>query len=183
MKLGKHWVEHVAYSEKPDAWIYAVNEIPTGSCCKYRLDKVTGQLSLARALPHAVTFPTNYGFIPHTRSAADDEETDVMILSAEPILPLTIVRIRIIGGFIETTADKRKPEERLIGVALDDANVAAIRELDELGLELRERIERFVREYKQNEEVKVTFDGWLGRDAALAKLRKDLRLAEKRAPK
>jgi inorganic pyrophosphatase len=41
MKLGKHWVEHIARSPEPDAWIPVVNEIPAGSCCKYRLDKVT----------------------------------------------------------------------------------------------------------------------------------------------
>ena len=76
MKLGKHWVARIERSEDPESWVPAVNEISTGSRCKYRLDKTTGQLELARALPRDVAFPMNYGFIPHTRCCADDEETD-----------------------------------------------------------------------------------------------------------
>ena len=98
MKLGKHWVEHIEPSDDPEA--------SSASCCKYRLDTVTGQLMLARALPHDVAFPTNYGFIPHTRCATDDEETDVMVLSTEPLLPLAFDRLQ--RGF--KLAKKRSPK-------------------------------------------------------------------------
>lgn len=183
MKLGKHWVAHVELSDKPDEWISIVNEIPAGSCCKYRLDKTTGQLSLARMLPRHVSFPTNYGFIPHTRSKADDEETDVMVVTAEPLLPLTILRARIIGGFSETSSDVGEPDDRLIAVAVNDPNTSALHEVEQLDAELRTRIERFVREYKANEDIEVAFDGWFDRDTALGRLHKALKLAKKRAAK
>ena len=183
MKFGKRWVEHIPLSEDPDSWVPVVNEIPAGSSCKYRLDKVTGQLELARALPRDVAYPTNYGFVPHTRSGADDEETDVLILAAEPLRPLTIVRARLIGGFIEATSDQEQPEARLIAAALDDPSVDDVHELDDLDAALRERIETFVRTYKQNQNVKVAFAGWFDRASALDRLRRDFKRARKRAPK
>ena len=183
MKLGKHWVAHIAPSEDPDVWVPVVNEISRGSCCKYRLDKVTGQLALARALPPHVPFPTNYGFIPQTRSEADDEETDVMVLSGEPLLPLTIARARIVGGFVESTTDEADPEERLIAVAIDDPAVERIHRIADLDPDLKDRIEAFVRTYKQNEDVEVSFDGWFDREAALDRLRRDFKAAKKRAAK
>jgi inorganic pyrophosphatase len=183
MKLGKRWVEQIASSDDPDAWVPVVNEISSGSCCKYRLDKVTGQLELARALPRNVAFPTNYGFVPHTRCSADDEETDVMIVSGEPLLPLTIVRARVIGGFYETESDQDEPEERLLAVAIDDPSVAEVQSVEDLDPGLRAQIEAFVRTYKQNQNVQVTFDGWFDRDTALDRLRRGFKRAKKRPAK
>jgi inorganic pyrophosphatase len=180
MKLGKRWVENIPSSDDPDRWVPVVNEISAGSHCKYRLDKTTGQLELARALPHNVAFPANYGFVPHTRSSADDEETDVMVLSSEPILPLTIVRARMLGGFIETTTDQDEPEERLLAAAADDPNVEHLHDVVDIDGALREQIETFVRTYKQNQDVKVTFAGWFDREAALDRLRRGFKRAKKR---
>lgn len=183
MKLGKHWIARIAPSEDPEAWVPIVNEISQGSCCKYRLDKVTGQLALARALPPDVSFPTNYGFIPHTRCSADDEETDVLVLSGEPLLPLTIARARIVGGFVESTDDESEPEERLVAVAIDDPAVDHIHRMTDVDEGLKERIQAFVRTYKANQDVEVSFDGWFDREAALAQLRRDFKAARKRPAK
>ena len=62
MKLGKRWVAQVQPSDDPDAWVPVVNEIPSGSSCKYRLDKTTGQLTLARVLAPELAYPAHYGF-------------------------------------------------------------------------------------------------------------------------
>src|SRR5206468_10290353 len=122
----------------------AGNAISAGSRCKSRLDKVTGQLELARALPQDVAFPVNYGFIAHTRCAADDEETDVLIVSGEPLLPLTIVRLRIIGGYVESTSDESRPEERLAAAAADDRSVDHVQRTTDIGGRLRLSIDQFV---------------------------------------
>src|SRR4051812_16057847 len=105
MKPGKRWVAQIPPSDEPDVWVPMVNEIPAGSSCKYRLDKATGQLELARVLPHEVTYPANYGFVPGTRGV-DDEEIDILVLAREPLLPLTIVRARVIGGLVERAGDQ-----------------------------------------------------------------------------
>jgi len=183
MKLGKRWVENIPPSDDPDAWVPAVSEIPSGSSCKYRLDKTTGQLELARALPREVAYPTNYGFIPHTRCSADDEETDVLVVSGEPLVPLTIVRARLVGGFVETTSDQEEPEERLVAAVVDDPSVERVHDIADLDGKLREQIETFVRTYKQNQDVQVTFTGWFDRSTALDRLRRAFKRAKKRAAK
>jgi inorganic pyrophosphatase len=181
MKLGKRWVARIAPSDDFSSWVPVVNEIPQGSRSKYRLDKVTGQLTLARALPAHVSFPANYGFIPHTRSPADDEETDVLVFSGEPLFPLTIVHARIIGGFVERTSDQSEPESRLVAVVADDPAVERIYELEDLDGDSRGKIEAFVQTYKQNQGVEVSFAGWFDRAAALAQLERDFRRGRKRA--
>lgn len=178
MKLGKRWVAQIQPSDDPDAWVPVVNEIPSGSSCKYRLDKATGQLALARVLPHELTYPANYGFVPGTRGA-DDEEVDILVLTREPLLSLAIVRAHVIGGFVERASDQGEPEERLLATAIDDPSVASVHGVDDLG-ELRGRIEAFVRTYKQDQDIEVAFEGWLDRDAALDRLRRGLKRAKKR---
>lgn len=183
MKSEESWFARIEPSDDPSAWISVINEIACGSCCKYRLDKKTGQLALARALPRDVSFPTNYGFIPHTRSDADDEETDVLVVSGEPLLPLTIVRARIVGGFLETNSHKKATEARLLAVATADPAVEQIRDLQDIPQSMKARIEAFVLTSKEDQQVEVSFDGWLERAAALEHLRRAFEAAKKRPPK
>jgi inorganic pyrophosphatase len=183
MKSEESWIARIESSDDPAVWVPVINEIARGSCCKYRLDKKTGQLALARALPPGVSFPTSYGFIPRTRSEADDEETDVLLISGEPLLPLTIVRARIVGGFIETNSGKRAAEPRLLAVAIDDPAVEQIHDLKDIPQNMKARIEAFVLSSKQDPQLEVSFDGWLERAAALAQLQRAFEAAEKRAPK
>lgn len=181
MKLGKRWLAQVQPSDDPDAWVPVVNEIPSGSSCKYRLDKTTGQLELARVLPRDAAYPANYGFVPGTRGT-DDEELDILVLTREPLLPLTIARAQVIGGFVERASDQQEPEERLLATAIGDPSVASVRGIDDLG-ELRGRIEAFVQVYKQDEGVEVAFEGWLDRGAAQDRLRRGFKRAKKRPAK
>jgi inorganic pyrophosphatase len=182
MKPESSWVSRIEQPHDPSDWVTAINEIARGSRCKYRLDKTTGQLALARALPPDVSFPTSYGFIPHTRSEADDEETDVLVLSGEALLPLTIVRVRIVGGFLERNSHKRAVEARLLAIAVDDPAVEHVRELADVPATLKMQIEQFVMTSKENQQVEVSFDGWLEREAALTRLRQALDASKKRAP-
>ncbi|HSR96070.1 MAG TPA: inorganic diphosphatase [Kofleriaceae bacterium] len=183
MTSEESWVARIESSDDPTVWVPVINEIACGSCCKYRLDKKTGQLALARAMPPDVSFPTNYGFIPRTRSDADDEETDVLLVSGEPLLPLTIVRARIVGGFLETNSHKRAAEPRLLAVAINDPAVEQIRDLRDIPQNLKARIEAFVLSSKEDQQVEVSFDGWLERAAALVQLQRAFEAAKKRAPK
>jgi len=181
MKLGKRWVAQIPPSDDPGAWVPVVNEIPSGSACQYRLDKLTGQLSLARVLPREVTYPANHGFVPQTRGA-DDEAIHILVLSREPLLPLAIVRAHVIGGFVERTGGQAEPEERLLATAIDDPSVADVHGVEDVG-ELRGRIEAFVRTYKQDRGVEVALERWIDRDAALDVLRRGFKRAKKRPAK
>src|SRR3984885_5725798 len=91
----------------------AVVEIPLGSSNKYELDKASGLLKLDRVLHSAVFYPANYGFIPQTM-ADDGDPMDVLILSSEPVYPLTLITARPIG--VMTMIDQEELDYKIITV-------------------------------------------------------------------
>jgi inorganic pyrophosphatase len=58
-----------------------------------------------------------------------------------------------------------------------------IRSIADMDQGLKGLIETFVRTYKQNQGVEVSFDGWLDRDDALDRLRRDFKAAKKHPAK
>jgi inorganic pyrophosphatase len=95
----------------------AVIEIPKGSKIKYELDKDTGLLRVDRVLYSSVIYPANYGFIPQTLGD-DHDPIDVLVLMQEPVVPLSILRVRAIG--MMTMLDQGENDEKIICVHLDD---------------------------------------------------------------
>ncbi len=122
-----------------------VVEIPKGSKCKYELDKKTGLLMLDRVLYSSVHYPANYGFIPQTH-AGDGDPLDVLVLMQEPVVPLTIVRARAIGGFF--MRDDKGVDDKIIAVAIDDPSVAHYKAHDELPPHVARELMRFFADYK-----------------------------------
>ena len=60
------------------------------------MDKETGLLKLDRILYTATHYPANYGFIPLTYGE-DNDPLDVLVVSSEQIIPMTLVECRPIG--------------------------------------------------------------------------------------
>ena len=178
MKLGKRWLKNVEPSDDPATWVPCISEIPCGSKMKYALDKKTGQLSLHRALPQGLEYPTSYGFIAHSLGS-DGMEMDMLILTAEPLLPLTLVRVRTIGGFTVESSDKGL-EDKLIGVAIDDPSVDVMHELEQVPRDLRDRIEHFFKMHERDRGIDSHVSGWFGRTDAHPRLAKALELGRKK---
>src|SRR5262249_49513437 len=88
-------------------------EIPKGSKNKYELDKETGLLRLDRVLYSAVYYPADYGFIPRTY-CDDGDPLDVLVLSQEPVYPLTIVEARAIG--LMRMRDEKGSDDKVVAV-------------------------------------------------------------------
>jgi len=94
---SEHPWHDVAPGEKVPQEFDAVIEIPAGSRVKYELEKTSRMIRLDRALYSAVYYPANYGFISQTL-AEDDDPLDVLVLSQEAVVPLTIIHARAIGS-------------------------------------------------------------------------------------
>ena len=93
--MGNVWHDISADRIKPDDFICVI-EISKGSRKKYELDKQSGYIILDRILYTSTHYPANYGFIP--RTYGDDEDPlDVLLLCAEKLEPLTLVRAYPIG--------------------------------------------------------------------------------------
>lgn len=76
-------------------YVTAVIEIPQGSYFKYEVGKEDGKLYIDRLLKQPV--PYNYGYIPNTL-CGDGDPLDIFVVCDEPIHPLTMVRVEIVGA-------------------------------------------------------------------------------------
>ena len=106
-----------------------VIEIPKGSKNKYELDKETGLLRLDRVLHSAVYYPADYGFIPRT-FCDDGDPLDAMVLSQEPVYPLTIVQARAIG--VMRMRDEKGVDDKIVAVSVRDPAVSDYRDQAQL---------------------------------------------------
>jgi len=94
----------------------AVIEIGKGSYLKSEKNKETGVLMLDRVLP--IPCPQNYGFIKDLPIQADGDDLDVFVISFEPLIPLSEVKVRIIGMLL--CDDNGIEDNKCIGLIVDD---------------------------------------------------------------
>src|ERR1700760_1297005 len=124
-----HPVHDIELPSDLAARIPTVIEIPRGSHLKYEVDKPTGLLRLDRVLYSAVHYPANYGFIPRTHGD-DGDPLDILVITQEPIHPMTIVRARPIGGL--NMHDDKGGDDKIIAVCIDDPAVSHYMTVGEL---------------------------------------------------
>jgi len=151
----------------------AIVEIPKGSTNKYELDKETGLLRLDRVLYSAVYYPADYGFIPRT-FCDDGDPLDVLILSQEPVHPLTIVEGRAIG--VMRMRDDKGVDDKIIAVSVRDPAVSDYIDRTELPQHVLRELKRFFQDYKVLENKMVEVDDILGPKEAVEILRSSLDL-------
>ena len=152
-------------------FVPAVIEIPRGSKLKYEIDKTTGLLMLDRVLYSSVHYPANYGFIPQSH-ADDGDPLDILVLMQEPVVPLTIVRARAIGGL--KMRDDKGEDDKIVAVATDDPAFNHYQDARELPPHVMLELERFFRDYKLLEKKESVVDELYDRTAALGVMRRAL---------
>jgi len=152
-------------------YVPAVIEIPAGSKLKYEIDKTTGLLMLDRVLYSSVHYPANYGFIPQSH-ADDGDPLDVLVLMQEPVVPLTIVRARAVGGL--KMRDDKGDDDKIVAVAVDDPAFNHYTEASQLPPHVMIELERFFRDYKVLENKTSEIDQLYDREQALAVIRRSL---------
>ena len=126
----------------------AVIEISRGSKTKYELDKETGLLQLDRILYTSTHYPANYGFISRTYGE-DEDPLDVLLISSEPIIPLTLVRCYPIG--VLSMIDDGKRDDKIIAIAFSDPAYNGYYDINELPEHLYREMVHFLSVYKELE--------------------------------
>jgi inorganic pyrophosphatase len=150
-----------------------VIEIPKGSKNKYELDKETGLLRLDRVLHSAVYYPADYGFIPRTY-CDDGDPLDALVLSQEPVYPLTIVSARAIG--VMRMRDEKGVDDKIVAVSVCDPAFADYRDKAQLPQHILREVRRFFEDYKALEHKQVIVEDLLGPVEALRIIRDGLEL-------
>ena len=147
----------------PEDFICVV-EISKGSKKKYELDKETGLIILDRILYTSTHYPANYGFIPRT-FADDGDPLDVLLICAESLEPMSLVRAYPIG--VINMIDNGRNDEKIIAIPYNDPNYNHYRNIDELPKHLFEEMRHFFAVYKNLEHRETAVDEVCPRENAI----------------
>lgn len=147
----------------PENFICVI-EIPKGSKKKYELDKETGLIQLDRILYTSTHYPANYGFIPRTYGD-DGDPLDVLLLCAEPLEPLTLVRAYPIG--VITMIDSGHMDEKIIAIPFEDPNYNMYTDIDQLPSHIFDEMRHFFTVYKNLENKSTAVDEVQAREQAV----------------
>ena len=128
-------------------------EISKGTNTKYEYDEINKCLVLDRILHNTNRFPYNYGFVPNTLSP-DGDPLDIIVLCDSPLLPGTMVDVKIIGGI--DTNDEKGQDDKLIAVANNSPFylVNNIQELNDNFEGISEIVETWFTNYKGKGKMK-----------------------------
>jgi inorganic pyrophosphatase len=158
----------VKIGEKCPENVNTIIEIPKGSHHKYEYDEKLDIIKLDRVLHSPVYYPTDYGFIPETRSE-DGDHLDVLVMISEPVFPGCLVVVRPIG--ILYMEDQKEKDEKIIAVAAYDPLLSNLKDIDNVDEFFKKEIHHFFEVYKQLEEKIVKVHHWHNKEMAYATIK------------
>ncbi|MCB1450946.1 MAG: inorganic diphosphatase [Nitratireductor sp.] len=160
-------IDAISIGNNPPHDINVIVEVPVGGQpIKYEMDKDAGTLVVDRFLYTPMTYPGNYGFVPHTLSD-DGDPIDVLICNTRPLIPGCVINVRPIGVLI--MEDNSGQDEKVIAVPSPQltqryADVHEFSDLPEITLK---QIQHFFEHYNDLEPGKwVKIGDWLGASEA-----------------
>lgn len=107
-------IEAIAIGSNPPEDVNVIIEVSVGGQpIKYELDKEAGTLVVDRFLYTPMTYPGNYGFVPHTLSE-DGDPIDVLVCNTRELVPGCVINVRPIGALM--MEDDSGMDEKIIAV-------------------------------------------------------------------
>ncbi|MDF2965463.1 MAG: inorganic pyrophosphatase [Rickettsiaceae bacterium] len=162
------FIDKISIGKNPPEEVNVIIEIPRNTIgVKYEIDKESGAVFVDRYMHTTMSYPLNYGFIPHTLSN-DGDPTDVLVVSEHIVVPGAVIKCRPIGVLM--MEDESGFDEKILAVPVTklDPAMEKIQSINDISPFLRDKITHFFENYKKlekNKWVKVT--GW--EDAPKAK--------------
>ncbi len=142
-------------------------EIPAGSSIKYEIDEETGLLMVDRLMPTMMSYPENYGLIPHTKGK-DGDALDVLVFTSTPLAPNSYIKCRLLGML--EMEDEEGIDHKLIAVPLEkiDFICGKWQSMDDVPQHQLDRMKHFFEHYKGLEKGKwVKINNFQGYEEAL----------------
>ena len=173
-------IDAISTGDNPPEDVNVIIEVPVGGQpIKYEMDKNSGTLVVDRFLYTPMTYPGNYGFVPHTLSD-DGDPIDVLVCNTRQLIPGCVINVRPIGVLI--MEDNSGQDEKIIAVPSPHLtrryeNVKNYTDLPEITLQ---QIQHFFEHYKDLEPGKwVKVDGWANADEARIAIQKAVEAGKK----
>lgn len=166
-------IDAIPIGDTPPEDINVIIEVPIGGePIKYEMDKASGTMFVDRFLYTSMTYPGNYGFVPHTLSD-DGDPVDVLVANSRHLIPGAVINCRPIGVLLMT--DEGGTDEKIIAVPSEkvSAMYQTSKDISDLPDILRHRIAHFFERYKDLEQNKwVKIEGWGNANKAKEIIRK-----------
>ena len=160
-------IDAIAIGQNPPEDVNVIIEVPLGGQpIKYEMDKDAGTLVVDRFLYTPMSYPGNYGFVPHTLSE-DGDPIDVLVINTRELIPGCVINVRPVGVLI--MEDNAGQDEKVIAVPSHSLtkrydHIVTHSDLPEITLH---QIEHFFEHYKDLEPGKwVKIGDWHGADDA-----------------
>lgn len=160
-------IEAISIGDDPPNDVNVIVEVAVGGQpIKYELDKDAGVLIVDRFLYTPMTYPGNYGFVPHTLSE-DGDPIDVLVCNTRPLVPGCVINVRPIGALM--MEDDSGMDEKIVAVPSTHLTkryegITTYSDLPEITLD---QIQHFFEHYKDLEPGKwVQIGGWKHADTA-----------------
>ncbi|MBS1156907.1 MAG: ppa [Proteobacteria bacterium] len=147
--------------------INVIIEIPANAApIKYEHDKASGAIFVDRLMGTSMSYPLNYGYVPHTISG-DGDPVDVLVATPFPLLPGVVIRCRPIG--LLRMEDESGVDAKVLAVPLQKLTVLYddVKSYTDMPLLLINQVAHFFEHYKDLEAGKwVKIRGWEDVEAA-----------------
>ena len=160
-------IEAISIGNNPPHDVNVIIEVPLGGQpIKYELDKNAGTLVVDRFLYTPMSYPGNYGFVPHTLSD-DGDPIDVLVCNTRELAPGCVINVRPIGVLI--MEDNAGQDEKILAVPSEKLTKRydGVRSYADLPQITLQQIEHFFEHYKDLEPGKwVKVDSWRGPEEA-----------------
>ena len=141
--------QELSTGENPPHEVNVLIEIPKGEgAVKNEFDKASGFIFVDRLRQSSMSYPGNYGMIPHTLSE-DGDALDVLVKCDEKIYPGSVIAVRVIGVLV--MEDEKGLDEKIIAVPADSVTkrYSHIRDINHLDKAERDNFEHFFTHYKE----------------------------------
>lgn len=155
----------VPIGEDAPSVVNAVMEITRGSRNKYEYSEELDEIILDRVIHSTITYPTDYGYIPETRSE-DGDHLDVLVLSTEALATGVIAPVRIVGGL--NMVDGGEKDWKVLAVVNKDPRWDEVKDITDVNEHLKKEIKHFFEVYKHLEGKEVTVEEWVSKDDIFA---------------
>ncbi len=133
---------------------------------KYEIDKSTQMLFVDRFIATGMTYPCNYGYIPHTLSE-DNDPIDVLVMAPFPIMSQAVISCRPIG--LLKMEDESGIDAKILAVPIAKVSTLYnnINDIDDVSDIYLQQIKYFFEHYKGLEDGKwVKIIGWFNKNDA-----------------